>query len=345
MANYIFNLIMILLVSRDKRVHSLFRASWERTLFLNHYDYVSLFTSRGIISKFLTIIKNYYKLINCNKIIVFGIQDVLLYKFLLFPKPNMYFVITGFGRLWINKFTRFILIFLLKVFFRNESVAVLNNDDFTLLNNYGLNKLFHLHGEGHFLLDNESIENSIPLECSQKNINFVYVGRLLKSKGMLETIEFLKNFSKAIKINISFTIIGDYDFNNKDSVSESDIVQLNQYGINVIRLGYSTKPWELICQNSIFISLSYREGLPFSVLEALHYSHYCILSSVPGHNEFADIPGVFIIDNNLNYNILLKNILYWNNKTFTLKVNLRKNILSHYSHKNTIAEKVTFLDL
>ena len=230
---------MIIFISRDKRVHSLFRLSWERTLFLYSYNHISFFSNRGFIKKFITIYKNFPKLYNSNKLVIFGIQDVLLYRFLYLPKTVKYFVITGFGRLWLNKFTRIILMFLFKTLYKNQSVAVLNYDDYNLLKSYGLNNLFHLHGEGHPLLDYEAVPKNINYESSKNVLNFVYVGRLLKSKGILETIEFLKNFSQSVKINISFTIVGDYDYNNKDSVSESDIVQLKQYGIKVNILGYS----------------------------------------------------------------------------------------------------------
>lgn len=336
---------MIILISRDKRVHSLFRSSWERALLSNNYNYISLFSNRGIITKLLTIHKNYVKFIHSNKIVIFGIQDVLLYKFLFIPKVRKYFVITGFGRLWLNTYSRIFTILIFKIFFRHDKIAVLNKDDFTLFNSYGLNKVYHLHGEGNPLLDNV-VDRKNNIHKSTNNIlNFVYVGRFLKSKGILETIEFIINFNKSTKINISLTLIGDYDFKNKDSVAQSDILRLNQYGIKVFNLGYSSNPWELISKNSIFISLSYREGLPFSVLEALQFNHYCILSFVPGHKEFEIIPGLSFVVDNLNYNNLHRNINDWNNQSSTQKFISRKKYISIYSQQSTHAEKLKFLQI
>lgn len=336
---------MIILISRDKRVHSLFRSSWESVLLSKNYNYISLFSNRGIITKLLTIHKNYVKLFHSNKIVIFGIQDVLLYKFLFIPKVRKYFVITGFGRLWLNTYSRIFTILIFKIFFRHDKIAVLNKDDFTLFNSYGLNNVYHLHGEGNSLLDNV-IDHKKNIHKSTNNIlNFVYVGRFLKSKGILETIEFIINFNKYTKINISLTLIGDYDFKNKDSVAQSDILRLKQYGIKVFNLGYSSNPWELISKNSIFISLSYREGLPFSVLEALHFNHYCILSFVPGHKEFEIIPGLSFVDDNLNYNNLHRIINDWNNQSSTQKFISRKKYLSIYSQQSTCAEKLKFLQI
>src|SRR6056300_706826 len=97
---------MIILLSRDNRVHSLFRSSWEKSLSLQNFKHTSLFSNHGVVNKFLSFLKNYKKIIYSKKIVIFGIQDVLFYKFLFLPNVKKYFVITGFGRLWLNRFSK-----------------------------------------------------------------------------------------------------------------------------------------------------------------------------------------------------------------------------------------------
>lgn len=46
----------------------------------------------------------------------------------------------------------------------------------------------------------------------------------------------------------------------------------------------------------IFVSLSEREGLPFSVLEAIDAGCFLLLSAVPGHFPFANLGGVELIN-------------------------------------------------
>jgi glycosyltransferase involved in cell wall biosynthesis len=337
---------MIILLSRDKRVSSLFRASWIYALDSVNCNSLSLSSGRSIFFKILFTFNNLFRLYKAEKVVVFGLQDVIFFNFFLFFHPNLHFVATGFGRLWINKFLNKFIKLILRVFFKNDRISVLNHHDYSELQKLGLNKITLLNGEGHpFLNTSPKLSRSYFDSPVDSSFNFIYVGRLLKSKGILETTTLIREFASFFSVRPIFTLVGDEDFKNRDSVSKKFIISCSQRKFDITFHNFDSNPWKFAKSHSIFISLSVREGLPFSVLEALHLSFFCILSPVPGHLCFEGIEGVFILCENYSLDDLKDRIYQWHSLSLDLRQASRSKELFKYSELGTIKEKLSFLGL
>lgn len=337
---------MIILLSRDQRVSALFRTSWTHAIDSLKFNSLCLSSGRSIHHKILFIFNNFYRLYKAEKVVVFGLQDVILIRIFLFFYPNLYFVATGFGRLWIKKFSNIIVRLVLTVFFQNEKISVLNHQDFLELQKLGLNKITLLNGEGHpFLNTPPKLSRSYFDSPVDSSFNFIYVGRLLKSKGILETTTLIREFASIFSVRPILTLVGDEDFKNRDSVSKKFIISCSKRKFDITFHNFDSNPWKFAKFHSIFISLSVREGLPFSVLEALHLSFFCILSPVPGHLCFEGIEGVFILCENYSLDDLKDKIYQWHSLSLDLRQASRSKELFKYSEFGTIKEKLSFLGL
>lgn len=112
---------------------------------------------------------------------------------------------------------------------------------------------------------------------------FMCMARLIKSKGLID-------YAKAADIvrkqypDSRFLLYGFPDDHN-DSIDENEIKDLwfEKYGIEY--LGFSDNPVQAISQCSIYVLLSYNEGTPRSVLEAMSMGRPIITTNVSGCRE------------------------------------------------------------
>ena len=113
----------------------------------------------------------------------------------------------------------------------------------------------------------------------KKEINFLFIGRLIKSKGIVE----FYNAAKKIKADfptVTFTIVGDIE-RNADVISNDLLGTLkNSQDVSFIGSVGDVRPYLRDCH--IFVLPSYREGLPRSVLEALATGRAVITTDAPG---------------------------------------------------------------
>ena len=113
-------------------------------------------------------------------------------------------------------------------------------------------------------------------------INFLFIGRLIKSKGITEFYHAAKQI-KADCPEATFTIVGDVE-KNADSISD-ELVERLKSSRDVCFVGpvSDVRPYLKACH--IFVLPSYREGLPRSVLEALAMGRAVITTNAPGCKE------------------------------------------------------------
>lgn len=111
------------------------------------------------------------------------------------------------------------------------------------------------------------------------NIKFLYIGRLLKSKGVFEFIEAARIVKKCYP-NATFVILGAAD-NNPDSVDTDYIKNAVQNHIIVWPGHVKVRDW--ISKSSVFVLPSYyREGVPRSTQEAMATGLPVITTDSPG---------------------------------------------------------------
>ena len=105
-------------------------------------------------------------------------------------------------------------------------------------------------------------------------------------------------------------MVGDKDFNNRDAVESQIIDEIKiKYPENVFIYGYQEDVISYMKSCNYYISLSCREGLPFTVVEALASGCFCVLSDVPGHKEFKNIDGVTLISTVKDFDKVVRNSL------------------------------------
>jgi len=115
-----------------------------------------------------------------------------------------------------------------------------------------------------------------------RNPKFLFVGRLLKKKGILEYIQAAK-YLKERYPETSYKIVGDVH-PNPSSLSLPEILDLSQkYGLQYLGKQDDVRP--TLKASTVFVLPSYREGTPRAVLEALAIGRPVITTDVPGCRE------------------------------------------------------------
>jgi glycosyltransferase involved in cell wall biosynthesis len=281
------------LFSRDERTFGLFRKSW--LIALERSDFQVRVYNRGF--GYLRLLKSSIDFICAKESLrlIFGTSEICLYY--IFSKKDDILVFTGLGRLLqkdgLRK--RFVCTYL-KIFYKEQKIVALNSDDVLLLSMIFSSEIFLIEGEGFHFRDIQVKRGlGYPLVIA-------YAGRMLRSKGVEKLIEqFLLIKSDQCHLHL----FGDFDFSSSDSISTDWLYKKLFEAKGRIRYhGFIKDIKKIMASIDIFVSLSEREGLPFSVLEAIDAGCYVVLSAVPGHLSFSSLDGVEIISANKIANTL-----------------------------------------
>lgn len=114
-------------------------------------------------------------------------------------------------------------------------------------------------------------------------IRFLFIGRLLKEKGVFELIQAIRSVKQKYP-QAHFTVLGAIDHQNMGALTQRDLdklldEQLFEYP------GYVTNINQWIIDSSVFVLPSYREGVPRSTQEAMAIGRPVITTDVPGCRE------------------------------------------------------------
>lgn len=121
-----------------------------------------------------------------------------------------------------------------------------------------------------------------PVSISE-NIRFLFIGRLLKEKGIHEFIA----AAKLVKIrypNTIFTVLGAIDEANLGALSQQELDAYIRSDL-IEYPGQVSNVSEWIANSHVFVLPSYREGVPRSTQEAMAIGRVVITSDVPGCRE------------------------------------------------------------
>lgn len=205
------------------------------------------------------------------------------------------FTIQPDGIKFKTKIIKLIQIFLYKLSLPLlDKVIFLNPDDERdLLQTYNI-KVKEKHILGGIGVDLQEYPYSEVKLTSVDKINFLFIGRLLKEKGINEFIQ----AAKEIKIKYPqtiFTVLGSIDKENLGAISENQLNELINSGI-IEYPGQVTNIAEWIAKSHIFVLPSYREGVPRSTQEAMAIGRAIITTDVPGCRETVEnsINGFFV---------------------------------------------------
>ncbi len=114
-------------------------------------------------------------------------------------------------------------------------------------------------------------------------INFLFIGRLLKEKGIFDFIQAVK-IVKSQYSNVKFIVLGSLDPHNQGALSQEQLDTLLNEGLFEYP-GYVSNIQNWIHKSSVFVLPSYREGVPRSTQEAMAIGRPVITTDVPGCRE------------------------------------------------------------
>lgn len=163
-----------------------------------------------------------------------------------------------------------------------DKLIFLNSDDLKdLLDKYNI-KVKHVEVLGGIGLDLEDYAYQ-PIVNFEQPINFIFVGRLLKEKGIHDFI----TAAQIVKENYPktrFTVLGAIDTSNLGALKKVELDKLISLSIvNYAGQVDNVKDWLVI--SDVFVLPSYREGVPLSTQEAMAIGRAVITTDVPGCRE------------------------------------------------------------
>lgn len=201
-------------------------------------------------------------------------------------------VITGLGFAFVaenNSILAFVQRTLIKIFYRIASTRVQiiaqNPDDLVDLGVKNGKVILGSGVERTELKANQAIHTD--------SLKLLYVGRLLKSKGINTATSIFEQLKRR-NITASLTIAGTIDKYNPDSVTEAELTELkNKVGVNY--LGF-VKEMDSVYEecNVLLFPSTYREGVPRVILEALKNRLTIVTRDMPGCKETINGNGYLI---------------------------------------------------
>ncbi len=172
-------------------------------------------------------------------------------------------------------------------------------------------------------------------DFNKNNLKFLFVGRLIREKGLNELLNSFELILKNYK-NIKLDIIGSLNQNNKSSLS---LKTINYYeNINNINfLGHIDELEKIYKNYDCLILPSYREGCSRAILEAGASGLPVITNDVPGCNNIIinDYNGFLSKPKNIQslYKTIEKFIKQDTQTFFKMRDNSIKYIIKHFDEK------------
>ena len=202
-------------------------------------------------------------------------------------------VVTGIGSLLYSKSkAKAILVFLLRLFYRGSTRFLFmneqNQDYYRKLFRIDINKCGFLPGEG---ISNEFTECVVMDRTditifNPEDYNIVFIGRLLKDKGIYDIIEMAEGCP-----DLQFYIYGDVDPNNPTSLSEDKVISY-QDRHNLHFKGHTKNVDQVLSQADLLILPSYHEGFPTILSEATVLGKEFLTTDAVGCIDFVKYVGV-----------------------------------------------------
>lgn len=122
-----------------------------------------------------------------------------------------------------------------------------------------------------------------PIDNIKRPIKFLFIGRLLKEKGIHEFVAAVRQVKQRYP-DVQFTVLGEIDSANLGALPQSELDDLTSS--NIINYpGQVNNVQEWIADSHVFILPSYREGVPRSTQEAMAIGRAVITTDVPGCRE------------------------------------------------------------
>lgn len=247
--------------------------------------------------------------------------------------------VTGLGSGFKNNnILKRILILLYKLGLRNSSqVFFQNNSDKNELIQHNIikNKYEVLPGSGVNL--SEYKKENLP---SDKQIAFVFIGRIMKDKGIYEYLEAAEESKKKFGEKVRFDVIGFVEETEKEITKK--LISLNEENI-INYLGYKSDVKPYLNKVHCLIQPSHGgEGISNVLLEAAAMGRILIATNIPGCKEVIekDING-YLFDKKNTSSLVEKinTLVNLNNDTRNIMSNSSRNKVEKEFSRNIVVQK------
>tara|TARA_B100001741_G_C16327467_1_gene493310 strand:- start:36 stop:749 length:714 start_codon:yes stop_codon:yes gene_type:complete len=227
--------------------------------------------------------------------------------------------ITGLGNSFLGSiFLKKVAIFLYKFAISDKNKVIFHNlEDKKIFIKEGISKSFNsfvVLGSG---VDTSHFKFS---KLSPKKNIFLFVGRLLWNKGIMQFIE-VSNYFKNNE-NVLFYVLGEYADNIKSGITTNYLKNLKKnYNFRYFKFRGDIRP--IIKKSTCVVSTSYREGASKVLLESASMGRPLISSNISGAKSivFNDYNGyTFSLKNKLSLKSTIKKFLKLSYKKKTKNV-------------------------
>ncbi|WPM31724.1 glycosyltransferase family 4 protein [Hydrogenobacter sp. T-2] len=193
-------------------------------------------------------------------------------------------VITGLGYVFLRGglLEKLVRVLYKKAFKFNKFIIVQNSEDYRVVKHISDN------AKKVILIESSGVNTDYfsPAICEKHDRNkgktiFLFIGRFLKDKGIIELIEAGKLLWQERK-DFEIWLVGGIDYGNPQSLREEDINNIKKYEfVKVLPFSKDVRP--LICQaDCVVLPSYYKEGIPRSLLEAMSMAKPIITTTSPG---------------------------------------------------------------
>jgi len=124
------------------------------------------------------------------------------------------------------------------------------------------------------------LEHFTPSPVPTDPVSFLFMGRLIRSKGALDFIDAALTV-KASKPAARFQMLGDLDAQHPESIGREQLERAQRGGIEYLGSQRDVRPY-LNASTVVVVPSQHREGLPRTILEAFATGRPVIASDVPG---------------------------------------------------------------
>lgn len=323
-----------------------------------NYQHKNVFFLNITFSRSIHVFKDLVTLIQFSKIIK-KINPDIIFSYSLkssffamlgnWKIPNYYFI-TGLGSSLIHKYKFFIdttlhlFTHLRKLILRRQDFFIfLNTDDrdYFIQKNFCQRKVAMVFpGEG----VNLDFFKFSPIDEHKESISFLFIGRLIKDKGILELMEACKQL-KNNHIPFKCTVIAPYDSYNPTSLQTMDLNEFQKIGINYLSFVEDVRPYIKACD--VFVLPSYSEGLPRVILESMAIGRAVITTDAHGCKELVSHDNGIIVktrDSHSLYDAMLQMSKKTKQELIQLGIVGYKKVKEHYSLSNVINNYQTLLE-
>lgn len=217
------------------------------------------------------------------------------------------------------------------VFFENTSNAavfverhIVSSEKQTILNGAGVN------------LEEYSY---CPYPDEDNGINFLFVGRIMKEKGVDELFEAAKKLKAKYSDKIKFHLVGFFEDEYKETVE--DLVEKNI----LIFHGFQSNPIPFYQQAHCVILPSYHEGMSNVLLEGASIGRALITTNIPGCKEAVDENSNGYLCSKMDAeslkNCIEKFIVLTAEQRKTMGINGRNKMIKEFNKKDIVKNTIT----